>query len=121
MDLKISIPVEILEGDYRKYYSLTSTVMQWQQIWTLILDMTYRHGTPIRSIIVEKEGHEIYQSRNIVNHELLTFDYIWREYTGETDPVLEFEELYVPYELFYCGGIKLMFAHAFPNCKVTYW
>ena len=121
MDLKITLPVEVFEGENRKYYSFNKTAMQWQQIWTMILDMTYRNSAPIRSITVEKEGHETYKSRDIVNHELLTFDYVWREYTGETNPVLEFEELYVPYELFYCGGIRLMFAHAFPNCQVTFW
>lgn len=121
MDLKITIPAEIVQGPYRKYYGIMETVMPWQHVWTLILDMAYRHGTPIQSIYVEKQDYDAYQSKNIVNQELIEFDYIWKEYSGDTNVVPEFKELYVPYELFNCSGVRYLFEESFPNCRVSFW
>ena len=121
MELTIKIPVELSYGAHRKYFNSIETVMPWQYVWTTLLDMAYKRTTPIRRIYVEKIDHEIYQSKNIANQSLIEFDYIWKEYEGEFHPVKELEELYVPYELFNCLGVKYLFEEAFPMCDVSFW
>jgi hypothetical protein len=119
------------------------TVVAWQRIWKAVCEMSYE-GTNIQEEIVTTPGYfqiddevmmetgeadqaNFYGRRYAINDELLTLDYVWKEYSqkagaGFTPRIVpEFKHLHIPACLFYTLGVDSWFSECFPNCTVTYW
>lgn len=136
----MKIPLHI----YREKYS-EDTVHGWQQVWKAICKMCYEE-TSIEEEIITRPGfididdahisdtnnieltHTLYYNQRYpINEEVITLDYIWKQYSEKAGPgftpkvVPEFKRLHVPGVLFYTLGVDSWFRHCFPNCKITFW
>ena len=88
----------------------------WQSAWSRILDMAYHRKDVVDSLSIDRKYDPLWD-----NFEKVTFEYMWKKYSGDVLVVPELKNLHVPYFLFSCLGSSVFLKTCFPDCEVTYW